>query len=311
MNSIQLKCFLEVARELNFARAAEHLHFSQPTVSKQIQTLEAELKVKLFKRSTRSVSLTQAGKMFYPNARSIYNQELDAIHNLSSLNMDVDQKIHIGTYGMDLFAYMDKVFQSLLMQYPDIQPDIIFAPYQSLNSSLQSEALDLIIGIKELIMEQSSAAGTYGQLAEAPVSYMVSDEYSDLFADDVQNRSLIDPERFFTLISDNTRINRRVTTPVLEYVLKKHMDLYKTAGSFITENVQYCDNIESAFLQVRAGNAFLILGHPAQLPHSGLCNLPIEDINPFSYGYYYNPANKKKALKLLKQELVRFFGREY
>ena len=61
MNSVQLKCFLEVARELNFARAAEHLHFSQPTVSKQIQTLEAELKVKLFKRSTRSVSLTQAG----------------------------------------------------------------------------------------------------------------------------------------------------------------------------------------------------------------------------------------------------------
>ena len=310
MNSVQLKCFLEVARELNFARAAEHLHFSQPTVSKQIQTLEAELKVKLFKRSTRSVSLTQAGKMFYPNARSIYNQELDAIHNLSSLNMDVDQKIHIGTYGMDLFVYMDKVFHSLLMQYPDIQPDIIFAPYQSLNGSLQSEALDLIIGIKELIMEQSSSAGTYGQLAEAPVSYMISDEYSDLFADYTSHRSLIGPESFFPLISESTRINRRVTTPVLEYVLKKHLDLYKTAGSFITENVQYCDNIESAFLQVRAGNAFLILGHPVQLPHSGLCNLPIEDINPFSYGYYYNPANKKKALKLLKQELVRFFGRE-
>ena len=307
MNSVQLKCFLEVARELNFARAAEHLHFSQPTVSKQIQTLEAELKVKLFKRSTRSVSLTQAGKMFYPNARSIYNQELDAIHNLSSLNMDADQKIHIGTYGMDLFSYMDKVFHSLLMKYPDIQPDIIFAPYQSLNGSLQSEALDLIIGIKELILEQSSSVGTYTQLAEAPVSYIIADEYSDLFKDYTVTGTLIDPEAFFTMISDHTRITRRVTTPVLEYVLKKQLDLYKTAGNFITENVQYCDNIESAFLQVRSGNAFLILGHPVQMPQGGICNLKIENIKPFSYGYYYNPANKKKALKLLKQELIQFF----
>ena len=307
MNSVQLKCFLEVARELNFARAAEHLHFSQPTVSKQIQTLEAELKVKLFKRSTRSVSLTQAGKMFYPNARSIYNQELDAIHNLSSLNMDADQKIHIGTYGMDLFSYMDRVFHPLLMKYPDIQPDIIFAPYQSLNVSLQSEALDLILGIKELILEQSASAGTYTQLAEAPVSYMIADEYSDYFKDYTVTGALIDPEAFFTMISDHTRITRRVTTPVLEYVLKKHLDLYKMAGNFITENVQYCDNIESAFLQIRSGNAFLILGHPTQMPHSGICNLPIDDVHPFSYGYYYNPANKKKALKLLKQELVHYF----
>ena len=308
MNSVQLKCFLEVAQELNFARAAEHLHFSQPTVSKQIQTLEAELKVKLFKRSTRSVSLTQAGKMFYPNARSIYNQELDAIHNLSSLNMDANQKIHIGTYGMDLFSYMDKIFHSLLREHPDIQPDIVFAPYQSLNSSLQSEALDLILGIKELILEQSSSVGTYGQLADAPISYMISDEYSASFSDYFSGESLITPEIFFSLISDNTRIGRRVTTPVLEYVLKKHLDLYKTAGSFITENVQYCDNIESAFLQVRSGNAFLILGHPVQIHHSGICNLPPDHIPPFSYGYYYNPATKKKALKLLKQELIQFFA---
>ena len=308
MNSVQLKCFLEVARELNFARAAEHLHFSQPTVSKQIQTLEAELKVKLFKRSTRSVSLTQAGKMFYPNARSIYNQELDAIHNLSRLNMDTDQKIHIGSYGMDLFSYMDKIFHTLLMQYPDLQPDIIFAPYQSLNNSLQSEALDLILGIKELILEQSSSVGTYNQLADAPVSYMISEEYSDAFSECISKKTFISPEDFFAQIAKFSRIKRRVTIPVLESVLKRHLDLYKTADLFIDENVQYCDNIESAFLQVQSGNAFLIFGQPSRIPHPGICILPIENISPFSYGYYYNSKNKKKSLHLLKQELIHFFN---
>lgn len=58
MNLFQLECFLAVASHLNFARAAEQLHVTQPTVSHQIRSLEKELGVSLFTRSTRSVALT-------------------------------------------------------------------------------------------------------------------------------------------------------------------------------------------------------------------------------------------------------------
>lgn len=61
MTETQIECFLAVANHLNFARAAEELNISQPAVTHQIQTLEAELNIKLFKRSTRFVSLTEEG----------------------------------------------------------------------------------------------------------------------------------------------------------------------------------------------------------------------------------------------------------
>ena len=304
MNSIQLKCFLEVARELNFARAAENLHFSQPTVSKQIQSLESELKVKLFDRNTRSVSLTQAGRMFFPNARSIYKQELDALHNLKKLDMEITQRLHIGTYGLELFSYMPKIYSRLFKEIPNLQPDVVFAPYQSLNSQLQADALDLIIGVKELIQEQSSSPGNFTRLTDAFISYIVPSE----FADSLSDSDAISSEDFFNCLALYPQINHRVTVPVLESALKSHLNLYQIAGTFADENVQYCDNIESAFLQVRSGNAFLILGQPKQIVQDNVCCIPIKKIPPFSYGYYCSPANQKGALKLLKRELLHFFN---
>ncbi|MEK6295637.1 MAG: LysR family transcriptional regulator [Paraburkholderia tropica] len=67
-----LRCFLAVAEELHFARAAERLHIEQSPLSRAIKELEEDLGVQLFIRTTRSTRLTRAGKLFLENVPRIF-----------------------------------------------------------------------------------------------------------------------------------------------------------------------------------------------------------------------------------------------
>lgn len=67
----ELECFLAVAEELSFTRAAKRLNLAQPPLSRHIRTLEEKIGATLFLRGTRGVSLTAAGDRFYEETRTI------------------------------------------------------------------------------------------------------------------------------------------------------------------------------------------------------------------------------------------------
>jgi DNA-binding transcriptional LysR family regulator len=67
----QLRAFVAVAEELNFSRAAERLHMTQPPLSRQVQRLEREVGIELLTRTSRSVVLTPAGATFLLEARRV------------------------------------------------------------------------------------------------------------------------------------------------------------------------------------------------------------------------------------------------
>lgn len=82
-----LRCFLAVAQELHFARAAEKLHIEQSPLSRAIKELEEELGVRLFDRNTRSTRLTRAGQVFMDHVPRVFaalTQARDSIRTVSA-----------------------------------------------------------------------------------------------------------------------------------------------------------------------------------------------------------------------------------
>lgn len=67
-----LRCFLAVAEELHFARAAERLHIEQSPLSRAIKELEEDLGAQLFVRTTRSTRVTRAGRMFLEHVPRVF-----------------------------------------------------------------------------------------------------------------------------------------------------------------------------------------------------------------------------------------------
>ena len=87
MSLDQLSYFVAVAEEGNIGRAARRLHISQPPLSRQIRSLEQELGISLFRRTTRGVQLLPAGLRLLPRARHI----LEAVANVRQLALDGDE----------------------------------------------------------------------------------------------------------------------------------------------------------------------------------------------------------------------------
>ncbi|TDX12582.1 LysR family transcriptional regulator [Flavobacterium sp. S87F.05.LMB.W.Kidney.N] len=101
-----LKYFLAVAEELNFTKASEKLFISQPPLSRQIAELEEELQAKLFMRNNKKVELTEAGKYFEKEVKTLF-QDLERI----SLKT---KKIAENISGEFRIAYISSIYSAVI-----------------------------------------------------------------------------------------------------------------------------------------------------------------------------------------------------
>lgn len=113
-----LRYFLEIAREGNMTRAAEYLHVSQPTLSKQMKELETELGKKLFRRSSSSVSLTSEGMLLRKRAEDILDMVDKTTDEFSALDDITGGEVHIGCAESHQIKYLARVIKEFKENYP-------------------------------------------------------------------------------------------------------------------------------------------------------------------------------------------------
>src|SRR6478609_9405587 len=94
-----LRYFVAVAEMENVSRAAtQRLYVSQPSLSRQIRDLEEELGVQLLERRAKSVSLTEAGRVFLEKARAILKETDDAVAEVRAVAGKTATELHVGDW---------------------------------------------------------------------------------------------------------------------------------------------------------------------------------------------------------------------
>jgi DNA-binding transcriptional LysR family regulator len=132
----QLRCFVAVAEELHFGRAAERLNLTQPPLSRQIQILERILGVELFNRTSRAVRLTPSGRAFLVEARRILRLSEEAAVTVRRVALGQVGSISIGFTAASAYSYLPDLVRRARRALPEV--DLVL---KEMVSSQQIEAL--------------------------------------------------------------------------------------------------------------------------------------------------------------------------
>ncbi len=146
MNLKTIRYFITLSHCLNFTQAANQYHITQTAMSRYIASLETQLGVKLFDRSSRSVRLTEAGKVYAEGMERILKEyeELQERTQAAASRFQGHIKVGIGIYE---YANTEQYFSDFLELYPDIKVEIFQYSYSMLTQLFKTDDLDLIIAL--------------------------------------------------------------------------------------------------------------------------------------------------------------------
>jgi DNA-binding transcriptional LysR family regulator len=132
----QLECFVAVAAELNFHRAAARLNMTQPPLSRQIQLLEHQVGTQLLERSKGLVRLTAAGRIFQPEAQDLLHRARLAALSARRIARGEAGSVSMGFVAGAIYDYLPRLVTAMRGQLATI--DLIL---KELNTFEQIEAL--------------------------------------------------------------------------------------------------------------------------------------------------------------------------
>lgn len=127
-----LRYFLTVAREGSITKAANYLHMTQPTLSRQIQDLERELGQTLLIRTNHNVSLTPEGMILRKRAEEILEMIEKTENEFSSLKQEIAGEVYIGSGETDTI----KCVAGLMKEIRNSYPNIIFHMYSGIHEDV-------------------------------------------------------------------------------------------------------------------------------------------------------------------------------
>ncbi len=143
-----LRYFLTVAREGSMTAAADFLHVTQPTLSRQLKDLEQELGKKLFIRSSHSIILTDEGMLLRKRAEEIVNMVDKLETEFSCMEETISGDVYIGSGETKVMRHIALVVKNLRSTYPNIRYHLYSGNEDDVTERLDKGLLDFGILIQ-------------------------------------------------------------------------------------------------------------------------------------------------------------------
>ncbi len=141
----QLRAFLAVAQESSMTRAATRLHLTPSALSMLVRSLEDDLGMRLFERTTRRVVLTDAGKQFLPTVEQVFIQLDSGIASIQESQRLKASQLRVAASPLLASALFPKVIASFRAQHPQVAVVLMDAPVDSLPDLVRRGDVDMAV----------------------------------------------------------------------------------------------------------------------------------------------------------------------
>lgn len=294
MNTFQLSCFLAVAEYLSFSQAAQQLHVTHPAVSQQIRSLEKELNVKLFQRSTRSVKLTHEGKAFLRDAQQIVALSERAKRRFSGAGEGHIETLSVGCYNFPCLFLLSDTLEMLREVRPNLHPHLQTVPFRHIYRLLEEGDLDVVVGFQEL--PGIKVRAVYREIAKVPVVCVCPGNHP-LAARRELTLAELTGEPLVLFIPPNA-------TPSVVRLQGQLMEDRPPSAFY------FCESAEAITVLVTAGYGISLLPDYLVPETPLLARIPLRDVPPLSFGMYYRSVQQNDALKDFLRCAAEAFAQE-
>ena len=175
MNFRILQYFLTVAREGNITKAAELLHITQPTLSRQLMQLEEEMGVQLFERSQHRIKLTQAGELLVHRGKDILEMVEKTELELKDTESNLHGNIAFGAGELNNINLLGDILRAFQTQYPEVTFDIFTNTTDIMQERMEKGLLDISLAVEPIDVENYDYIG-----ADSPLAAKEKIEVADL-----------------------------------------------------------------------------------------------------------------------------------
>ena len=192
-----LRYFLTVVREEEINRAAEALHITQPTLSRQLSQLEREVGVKLFNRGAKKITLTNEGILLRRRAEEILALVDRTEQELIEQDEQVEGRVVIGGGELAAMQELPKIISSFREKYPLVTFDIFTGNADVVKEQMEKGLIDIGVLLEPIDIEKFDFIRLKGKeqwgVLMRPDDPLAEKEV--ITAKDLENTSLIIPRR--------------------------------------------------------------------------------------------------------------------